>query len=1690
MSMSKRYSSSILSPPMSPTPSAISRPHSSIGQTRPRLSSDATSTLGESSEKNVRVVLRIRPSDPNDPSVPPRFRTVLVHPTSPSEVRLDVDPSALAGQAVGTSHAGGIKRHPTFTFDHVLGEQATQTELYDATSKESVDEFIKGHNVTFLAYGQTSSGKSYSMGTTGEDIDYSGAEFTPRTGLIPRTVHTIFDRAEEIRLQSGPGASWECRLSFLELYNEEIIDLLSGTGLAISIREERDGRIVWSGVREIKVKSLKEVMQLLQEGSERRKTGETTMNASSSRSHAIFSLTLVQKKRIGPTTPTSGIPRSETPTRQLRRPSSTIGLPGSGLGGPRSPTPSGGKSGPPSSFSGRATPSRPMSMQPPPPPSPSSHEFVITTSKFNMVDLAGSERLKRTAAQGDRMKEGISINSGLLALGNVISTLCDPVKAKGHVPYRDSKLTRMLQDSIGGNSLTTMIACISPIEANIGETINTIKYASRARNIKNTTKVNQVEAGWDDVEHLQSTVLKLRKQLAILEEDGKSNSTNGHSTQASEESIKQSEKLIQRLAELQREHTELYDRYLQKCSENMRLSSELRSREPVDNDVSNRFNDMVEPIILEYEKVVSALNQQLDELRGELSAINEMCGDQSRQLQGARDRQFQNEIYVSELRSRLAKLTERNTSSEAYIQDLETKLKVHSDKEDSHSDVVAELKKDIVKLRENNATLNQHTTELEARLSKSETRSSNLISQVEKQEKEAERREAAYRDLEAHIALLDTTKDNKILLEDLDQRDHRILQLERDLEEKSAFEEKERSQLLESVKLEKSLQAELRSRLASMQTSSASSIDAASSSPESVKEGSDSVTMKGTLPKATHELTPPETTHTADRSRKVDSEYEVEELKRALRELSERYSSAESQVAHLTTQLSESKIGNTETGGVITPSPTLPTMEDEEETLSEAETTLQTPRDSVSSSSPSRKRGSMPILSATKVQGESGQGFRGGRGYGDSMQMRPQSLSQELSSAQSLGTSPRASWTPIQSHSRSNSLLLSSPSPTNSIHTLKPSRSSQSLEAELKFVHRIVEERDEELKDREEYIRQLEENLREQKHIIPSLNTSAQENNYLIPIPTIPVKTPRNNESNTLPINIPLPHSPKPTVAVLDATHVDGNGYDRSGLRVSDKGQIELGGLSPKSVKRFSQLKDTLHQLENGGEKKNEAQIKIDELMKEMVDKEESQKKIIEQQFIQIADLQRTNNKLKEDLYDKHVDQTKIAELEELKKERDQLISEKAQAFPSVPSASPKSSAIGITVLDKMKEEHAQELHSLIKGHSGTISILQTEHVAALERLRSTVEFNESSHRKELQSLKHKHSTIISDLRRTHDETVKGMHAENDLIAEEMERSLTESEEERRQLKMKADQALFELSRIRDEHALQRNSDAKSIGELTKTRSGLERLKDELESSISELKSSNKELKKKLMESEFKLNRKSTIPPPQGPPPTTPLPPIPSRKTSMGNLRSGPVSPTPTNDEISTDTGDYVPRQSSSSHGHSQSDNASVALSIDKDKEQISKLINEKDQVVGEKEELLGEKEDLKKEVGKIKKKMQDFENKLMEEKIKVTNLTYDLRESTKSREKLKAHLDESKRELKQLTDTCNMHITELNARREEASRFSEEGHKNRDSLQAAQAQVDSLKRQLDKAVETKVNKRLLKILARITQLCSIMRIN
>uniref|UniRef100_A0A8C3KYU6 Kinesin family member 4A n=1 Tax=Chrysolophus pictus TaxID=9089 RepID=A0A8C3KYU6_CHRPC len=293
------------------------------------------------------------------------------------------------------------------------------------------------YNATVLAYGQTGSGKTYSMGGT-----YTASqEHDPSMGVIPRVIKLLFKEKEQRQ-------DWEfvLKVSYLEIYNEDILDLLCSSrerSSQISIREDPKEGIKIVGLTERNVACAQDTVSCLEQGNNSRTVASTAMNSQSSRSHAIFTICIDQKKKNDKN----------------------------------------------SSFH----------------------------SKLHLVDLAGSERQKKTKAEGDRLKEGININRGLLCLGNVISALGEENKKGGFVPYRDSKLTRLLQDSLGGNSHTLMIACVSPADSNLEETLNTLRYADRARKIKNKPVVN-IDPQAAELHHLKQQVQQL--QVLLLQAHG------------------------------------------------------------------------------------------------------------------------------------------------------------------------------------------------------------------------------------------------------------------------------------------------------------------------------------------------------------------------------------------------------------------------------------------------------------------------------------------------------------------------------------------------------------------------------------------------------------------------------------------------------------------------------------------------------------------------------------------------------------------------------------------------------------------------------------------------------------------------------------------------------------------------------------------------------------------------------------------------------------------------------------------------------------------------------------------------------------------------------------------------------------------------------------------------------------------
>ena len=342
---------------------------------------------------------------------------------------------------------GKAKDGTKYTYDWAAPPTMSQAEFYAKTVQPLLGKALGGINATVMAYGQTCSGKTYTMGSE-QCRDVAATQ----RGIIPRFVDDLFSSI------STADVDVEAKFSLLELYNEKPRDLLSMRAAVpessaedraavvavepryLKLRDSENGGVEVAGLEEVTIESADELLELLGQGLQNRVTAHTAMNAVSSRSHCIGTISLKITSRV------------------------------TGADGE------------------------------------TCEEF--RSSKVTFVDLAGSERAKRTEATGMRMQEGISINKSLLTLGQVINALGDPAKAGGHVPYRDSKLTRLLQDALGGNSQTVFIACVSPATSNIDESRNTLKYANRARNIKNAAVINMSAA--------QAREMRMRAQIAAL----------------------------------------------------------------------------------------------------------------------------------------------------------------------------------------------------------------------------------------------------------------------------------------------------------------------------------------------------------------------------------------------------------------------------------------------------------------------------------------------------------------------------------------------------------------------------------------------------------------------------------------------------------------------------------------------------------------------------------------------------------------------------------------------------------------------------------------------------------------------------------------------------------------------------------------------------------------------------------------------------------------------------------------------------------------------------------------------------------------------------------------------------------------------------------------------------------------------
>lgn len=440
--------------------------------------SDAISTHSSTSSErggNFKVVIRVRPPLPRELESDRPFQNV-IQVDSSGHLLTVTENSKPTGMDPSNMAMYGSQ---VFSFDHVYDQHCTQSTVYENTAKAVVESSLEGYNATIFAYGQTGTGKTYTM------EGFNSAGLVEERGIIPRAIEQIF---QHISSNVSARTRFLVRASYLQIYNETISDLLKPERNNLTIREDKKRGVFVEGLSEWVVRSPEEIYGLMERGGAMRATGSTRMNEMSSRSHAVFIIIAEQSRTSYVDTQGNELSPEEF--------TSLVNAYQSRLGPNKS-----GKHA-----QGRLQRGHP------------SIESMIRQSfkvgKLNLVDLAGSERVRLSGATGQRLEESKKINQSLSALGNVIAALTD-FRGRQHIPYRDSKLTRILEDSLGGNCKTTMMAMISPAQEAMIESLSTLKFANRAKNIKNEARVNE---DFDQKSLLRKYERELKRLRAELEE--------------------------------------------------------------------------------------------------------------------------------------------------------------------------------------------------------------------------------------------------------------------------------------------------------------------------------------------------------------------------------------------------------------------------------------------------------------------------------------------------------------------------------------------------------------------------------------------------------------------------------------------------------------------------------------------------------------------------------------------------------------------------------------------------------------------------------------------------------------------------------------------------------------------------------------------------------------------------------------------------------------------------------------------------------------------------------------------------------------------------------------------------------------------------------------------------------------------
>ncbi|KAL2323334.1 hypothetical protein Fmac_027713 [Flemingia macrophylla] len=501
-------------------------------------------------ETNVQVLLRCRPLSEDE------LRSNVPKVVTCNENKREVT----VAQTLANKQVDRV-----FNFDKVFGPKAQQRSIYEQAIAPIVNEVLDGFNCTVFAYGQTGTGKTYTM--EGGMRNKAG-DLPADAGVIPRAVRQIFDILE------AQNADYSMKVTFLELYNEEITDLLSPDDNSrpteekqkkpLSLMEDGKGCVFVRGLEEESVYSVNEIYTLLERGASKRRTAETLLNKRSSRSHSVFTITVYVKETV-------------------------IG-----------------------------------------------DEELIKCGKLNLVDLAGSENILRSGAREGRAREAGEINKSLLTLGRVINAL---VEHSAHVPYRDSKLTRILRDSLGGKTKTCIIATISPSAYCMEETLSTLDYASRAKSIKNKPEANQKVSKTVLLKDLYMEIERMKDDIrAAREKNGVYISNERFAKEEAEKKarIEKIEQLENDLSLSEKQVDSFRELYLAEQEQKLGLESGLKDCKVNLEKTSNILHDLQE----NYNLTVSTLKEKectISKLQKSENALIERAKEMCTDLQNASD---------------------------------------------------------------------------------------------------------------------------------------------------------------------------------------------------------------------------------------------------------------------------------------------------------------------------------------------------------------------------------------------------------------------------------------------------------------------------------------------------------------------------------------------------------------------------------------------------------------------------------------------------------------------------------------------------------------------------------------------------------------------------------------------------------------------------------------------------------------------------------------------------------------------------------------------------------------------------------------------------------------------------------------------------------------------------------------------